>query len=222
MIGNWVDLGVMEYAACTELQRHILDRVLAEQLPHTLLIVEHPPVLTLGASFQPVNLLYPPEFYTEKGIALHKTERGGDVTYHGPGQLVGYPIFNVAELGKDLHKWLRDLEEAVILSLRPFGIEGYRSDVNTGVWVDEKKICAIGIKMRRWVSMHGIALNCSNDLKPFEYIVPCGIKTHGVTSISEQLGREVTQGEVLPHLIAGFESVFGIQLTESERAQFVS
>lgn len=216
MNGQWIDLGRMEYDACTQLQRSVLEKVVAGELPHTLLIVEHPPVLTLGASFHPENLLFSPEFYAQKGIALHKTERGGDVTYHGPNQLVAYPIFNVSELGKDLHKWLRDLEEAVIVALRAFGIEGYRSDVNTGVWVDEKKICAIGIKMRRWVSMHGIALNCNNDLKPFEYIVPCGIKTHGVTSLSEQLAREVTVQEALPKAIEGFEQVFGMKLQSSK------
>ncbi len=215
MIGNWVDLGRMGYEACTALQRQVLEKVLSRELPHTLLVVEHPPVLTLGASFQPENLLFPEEYYAQKGIAIHRTERGGDITYHGPNQLVAYPIFNVAELGKDLHKWMRDLEEAVILGLRPFGIEGCRSEVNTGVWVDEKKICAIGVKIRRWVSMHGIALNCNNDLTPFEYIVPCGIKTHGVTSLSEQLGREVPVAEALPRLLEGFKKVFRLKLTES-------
>lgn len=219
MIANWVDLGRMEYAACTELQRQILEKVVAGELPHTLLIVEHPPVLTLGASFHTENLLFPPEYYAEKGIALHPTERGGDVTYHGPNQLVAYPIFNVAEFGKDLHKWLRDLEESVIVALRAFGLEGERSPVNTGVWIDDKKVCAIGIKIRRWVSMHGIALNCDNDLSPFQTIVPCGIKTHGVTSLSESLGKRVTVAAALPHILHGFEEVFGIELSHTPSSE---
>lgn len=218
MIANWVDLGRMEYEACTALQHQVLEKVSRGELPNTLLIVEHPPVLTLGASYHPENLLFPPEYYASKGITLHKTERGGDITYHGPNQLVAYPIFNVADFGKDLHKWLRDLEEAVIVGLHSFGIVGYRSDVNTGVWVDNKKICAIGIKIRRWVSMHGIALNCNNDLTPFQSIVPCGIKTHGVTSLTEQLGRDVTIAEALPHILHGFEQVFGIHLHETKVA----
>ncbi len=174
----------------------------------TLLLLEHNPVLTLGASFHQENLLFPVQMYEAKGIEVAKTDRGGDVTYHGPGQLVAYPIFDITRHGKDLHKWMRDLEETVVIALKEFGIEGVRLPVNSGVWVNEKKICAIGIKVKRWVSMHGIAINCDTDLSPFSTIVPCGIRSHGVTSLSQELGYDVGIEDFEPALIRGFQKVF--------------
>ena len=174
----------------------------------TLFLLEHEPVMTLGASFHTENLLHPTEWYEERSIQIQPTDRGGDITYHGPGQVVAYPIFDVKRHGQDLHRWMRDLEQTVIEALKEFGIEGVRLDVNSGVWVKQKKICAIGIKIKRWVSMHGIAINCNNDLSPFSTIVPCGIKTHGVTSISMETGREITTEEFAPILVEGFRKVF--------------
>jgi len=171
-------------------------------------MVEHDPVLTLGADFHMENLLHPLEFYEEQGIAVITTDRGGDVTYHGPGQLVIYPIFDIALLGKDLHKWMRNLEQVVIEAIGPFGVEGARLPVNSGVWVGENKICAIGIKIRRWVSMHGLALNCNVDFAPFETIVPCGVRGHGVTSISRELNREFSFEDAKEPIIRGFRTVF--------------
>ncbi len=142
------------------------------------------------------------------GVAIHRTDRGGDVTYHGPGQLVLYPVFDVARLGRDLHKFLRDLEEATIQLLDGFGLEGRRFPPHTGVWVKDRKIAAIGIKVRRWVSLHGIALNCENDLSPFDAIVPCGIQGYGVTSLSQELGRSVSVEEAKGAAIRAFETVF--------------
>jgi lipoyl(octanoyl) transferase len=162
----------------------------------------------LGASFHAENLLFPEDWYRARGIDIHSTDRGGDITYHGIGQLVAYPIFDVSRLGKDLHRWMRELEQAVIETIAMVGVRGERLDVNSGVWVNGKKICAIGIKMRRWVSMHGIALNCNIDLEGFSSIVPCGIRSHGVTSLSEELGRNVSVDEIKPLLIRGFERVF--------------
>lgn len=211
MKANVVNLGTMEYTACFALQAKALEAVASGRLDSTLLLVQHPPVLTLGASFHAENLLLTPEQYRERGIAVHVTDRGGDVTYHGPKQLVAYPIFDVSKLGKDLHKWLRDIEEAVIRTVGAFGLEGYRFPPNTGVWVNGRKIAAIGIKVKRWVSMHGLALNCNNDLGPFELIVPCGIRTHGVTSLSKETGRDVSVEEAAPHLVRAFEEVFGLQ-----------
>lgn len=176
--------------------------------PDTLLLVEHEPVLTLGASFHAENLLLSTADYEARGIEVMPTDRGGDVTYHGPNQLVAYPIFDLNRHGKDLHKWLRDLEEAVILTLVAFGLEGYRFPPHTGVWVNGKKICAIGIKVKRWVSMHGIALNCNNDLSVFDSFVPCGIVGYGVTSLSQELGRDVGIEEVKPVLVQKFGKVF--------------
>lgn len=218
MKANVVNLGTMEYQACFELQAKVLDAVASGQIDNTLLLVEHPSVLTLGASFHEENLLLTKAQYEQRGISVHITDRGGDVTFHGPDQLVAYPIFNVASFGKDLHKWLRDIEEVVIRTIGSFGLEGYRFPPNTGVWVNERKIAAIGIKVKRWVSMHGLALNCNNDLGPFDLIVPCGIRTHGVTSISRELGREVTVEEAVPALERAFQSVFGIEIVSADLA----
>jgi lipoyl(octanoyl) transferase len=209
-----VDLGHMAYAPCAEVQREVLQAVAANRLPSTLLFVEHDPVLTLGANFHEENLLLSRQEYAARGIDVQRTDRGGDVTYHGPHQLVVYPIFDVREFGKDLHKWLRDLEETIIVTLRSLGLEGYRFPPNTGVWVRDRKVAAIGIKVSRWVSMHGIALNCDNDLSPFESIVPCGIQDYGVTSITQELGRPFTIDEAKPLVAASFEQVFGIRLKE--------
>jgi lipoyl(octanoyl) transferase len=206
-----LDLGRMPYAPAAARQRELLEEVAAGG-PETLVFVEHDPVLTLGANFHPENLLFSVEEYARRGIEVVKTDRGGDVTYHGPRQLVIYPIFDVARHGRDLHRWLRDLEETMIVTLRSFGLEGYRFPPHTGVWTKGCKVAAIGIKVRRWVSMHGIALNCDNDLSPFGTIVPCGIRDHGVTSLTNELGRPVTIEEAKPAVRSAFESVFKINL----------
>lgn len=204
-----VDLGHMAYGPAAEAQRTRLEQVANGLAPNTLFFVEHDPVLTLGASFHRENLLLSEEQYASLGIELAPTDRGGDVTFHGPRQLVIYPVFNVAQFGRDLHKWLRDLEETMILACANFDLAGYREPyVNTGVWVNGRKIAAIGIKVRRWVSMHGIALNCNNDLRPFHYIVPCGIKEFGVTSLSREAGREITIEDAKPIVVRAFAKVF--------------
>lgn len=205
------DLGRLSYLDALEIQKHTLDQVF-NGAPDTLLSVEHDPVLTLGAAFHAENLLHPVDRYREMGIDVQPTDRGGDVTYHGPGQLVAYPIFDLNRHGRDLHRWLRELEEAVIIALQEFDIEGYRFPPHTGVWVREKKICAMGVKVKRWISMHGIALNCGNDLSPFDSIVPCGIRDYGVTSLSQEMGRNITPDDVKPVLTAAFEQVFTLRL----------
>ena len=202
-----VQLGRISYQDALERQLEVLAQV-QNGGEDTLLLLEHDPVLTLGASFHPENLLQPTEWYQQRGIQVVPTDRGGDITYHGAGQLVAYPIFDVAKHGKDLHKWMRDLEQVVIQALSEFDLVGVRLDVNSGVWTNEKKICAIGIKIKRWVSMHGIAINCNTDLSPFSTIVPCGIRSHGVTSVSQELGRVVTVEDFAPALIRGFQTVF--------------
>jgi len=195
-----VDLGFVPYDEAYQIQLETLNEVLAGGDP-TLLMVEHPPVLTLGASFHRENLLLSELEYLDRGISVAITDRGGDVTYHGPGQMVAYPIFPLDFIGRDLHAWLRLLEEAVIRTLVDFGIEGRRFPPHTGVWIGDAKVCAMGIKVRRWTSFHGIALNCDMDLAPFEDIVPCGIHGYGVTSMSKSLGRRVTVPEVKPRFI---------------------
>lgn len=209
--GRAIDLGRMAYAPCVVRQLEILAEVQAGA-PDTLVFVEHDPVLTLGANFHEQNLLLTREEYAARGIEVTQTDRGGDVTYHGPNQLVIYPIFDVARRGRDLHKWLRDLEETVIVAAREFGIEATRFPPNTGVWANGRKMAAIGIKVKRWVSMHGIALNCDNDLTPFDWIVPCGILDYGVTSLSAESGRRVTIEDAKPAVARAFEQVLGVQL----------
>jgi len=206
---NVLNLGQMAYEPCVDLQRSLVEEVATGTRPDTLVLVEHDPVLTLGAAFHEHNLLLSIDEYERRGIQVVRTDRGGDVTYHGPGQLVIYPIFSLVSRGKDLHKWLRDLEETMFLTLASFGLEGRRFPPHTGAWVGDKKIAAIGIKVKRWVSMHGIALNCDNDLGPFETIVPCGIEGYGVTSLSQETGRRLTIDMAKPVVAEAFRSVFG-------------
>jgi lipoyl(octanoyl) transferase len=198
-----LDLGRLPYKMAWDRQLDV-----AEKGFDTLILVEHPPVLTLGASFHEENLLHPREWYEANGVAIHETDRGGDVTFHGPGQLVIYPIFDVSRHGKDLHKWLRDLEETMIRTLAHFGLTGRRFPPHTGAWIGDRKVAAIGIKVRRWISLHGIALNCDNDLGIFDEFVPCGIHDYGVTSISAEIGRNVGVEEVKPVVVQAFRQVF--------------
>jgi lipoate-protein ligase B len=216
-----VDLGHLSYDDAYRLQEAVLEDVKAGRREDTLLFVEHDPVLTLGANFHAENLLLPVEEYRSRGIQVVETNRGGDVTFHGPNQLVIYPIFDISRFGKDLHKWLRDLEEAIIQVLAEFGLYGYRLPPHTGVWVNGKKVAAIGIKVSRWVSMHGIALNCDNDLSPFASIVPCGITDFGVTSLSQEAGKRITIEEAKPVVARAFQNVFHVNLQIAKRSEFM-
>lgn len=204
------DLGLVPYADALALQRTLHAQRVAGAIPDTLLLLEHPPVITLGKAFHPEHLRYACEFYAQQGIELHPTDRGGDVTCHNPGQLVGYPIFDVAQHGRDLHKFLRDIEQAIIDALRAFGVEAHREAGYTGVWVGNAKIAAIGIKVTKWVSMHGFALNVNNDLRLFQTIVPCGIADRPVTSLQQVLGRAVPMEQVKHEIARAFEQVFKV------------
>lgn len=200
------DLGTVSYDAAWALQRTRVEAIVAGG-EETILLVEHPPVLTLGAAFHAENLLLSEDEYRARGIETVRTDRGGDVTYHGPGQLVAYPLIDLAKRGRDLHRYLRSLEEAVIEVLGSLGLQGERNAANTGVWVGNRKLCAMGIKVRRWVTMHGLALNCDVDLAPYSTIVPCGVRgDYGVTSLSQELGRRVTVEEVKPLLVARLQT----------------
>lgn len=216
MNADLADLGTMDYRECVALQSSLLERVASGVTPNTLLLVQHPPVLTLGANFHRENLLRSREDYERMGVDIVHTERGGDVTFHGPGQLVIYPIFRVSEFGRDLHRWLRDLEEVIIVALGSFGVLGRRFPPHTGVWVSDRKIAAIGIKIRKWTSMHGIALNCGDDLSAFDTIVPCGIEGYGVTSLTQETGREIATEEAKSAVVNGFRSVFGLRFSQTE------
>jgi len=205
------DLGPVPYADALALQLSLHAQRVAGAIPDTLLLLEHPPVITLGKAFHPEHLRYAREFYAQQGIELHPTDRGGDVTCHNPGQLVGYPIFDVAQHGRDLHKFLRDLEQAIIDALRAFGVEAHRESGYTGVWVGDAKIAAIGVKVTKWVSMHGFALNVNNDLRLFQTIVPCGIADRPVTSLQQVLGRAVPMEQVKHAVARAFGQVFGLR-----------
>ena len=212
----------MPYGEAAALQRATMEAVIRGELPDILFFVEHDPVMTLGANFHSENLLLNPGEYAQRGIEVSETERGGDVTFHGPKQLVMYPIFRVDAFGKDLHKWLRDLEEVVIQMVKRAGLEGERFAPHTGVWVNGRKLAAIGIKVRKWVSMHGIALNCNNDLSPFDLIVPCGIVGYGVTSLSREAGQEIGVELAKSWAKDAFASVFKIELVPESLAELRS
>lgn len=204
-----VDLGRMPYQRAWDRQLEVHDSVRAGGAD-TLILVEHDPVLTLGADFHENNLLLTADQYRDRGIDVVRTDRGGDVTYHGPGQLVVYPIFDISRHGKDLHRWMRDLEETMIRTCASFGVEAGRLPlVNTGAWVRGRKIAAIGVKVRKWVNIHGIALNCNTDLTTFDLIVPCGVVGHGVTSLSRECGRSVGINDAKPSVVSAFNDVFG-------------
>ncbi len=207
-----IDLGRMGYEAAWDVQREVAELVLSGA-EDALLVVEHDPVLTLGAAFQESNLLLPADEYRSRGIDVVRTDRGGDVTYHGPGQLVVYPVFDLNRHGRDLHRWMRGLEEAVILAVGEFGLAGWRFPPHTGVWVGDpgtgaRKVAAIGVKVRRWVNLHGVALNCDADLSPFGLIVPCGIQGFGVTSIAQETGRTVTVEDAKAPIERAFRATF--------------
>lgn len=181
--------------------------------PNYFLYVEHPHVYTLGKSGDFSNLLLSEKQLTEKGATFYKINRGGDITYHGPGQIVGYPILDLENFFTDIHKYLRFLEEAIILTLAEYGLKTERSPGETGVWFDvgtpfARKICALGVRASRWVTMHGFALNVNADLGYFDNIIPCGIRGKAVTSMHVELGREVDEQEVKHKILKHFSALF--------------
>jgi lipoyl(octanoyl) transferase len=203
-------LGTVSYADALALQAELVARRRAGEVADTLLLLEHPHVITLGSGSHDEHVLVSPQERAERGIELFETGRGGDVTYHGPGQLVGYPILDLKPDRCDLHRYLRDLEEMLIGVLAEFGLQGARKEGLTGVWVDDRKLAAIGVRVSSgWITSHGFALNVSTDLSFFGTIVPCGIRAHGVGSISSELGRPVAMPDVEAAAVRSFERVFG-------------
>jgi lipoyl(octanoyl) transferase len=192
-----------------------------EPTKNYLLWVEHTPVFTLGKSGKEEHLLLDKERLKEKEIEFYATNRGGDITFHGPGQIVGYPILDLDNFFTDIHKYLRLLEEMVILTMKEYGIEGTRSKGETGVWLDvetpfARKICALGVRASRWVTMHGFAFNVNTDLSYFEGIIPCGIQGKGVTSLAKELGIQVSEAEVKEKLKNHFQKLFDAELDEGK------
>ena len=206
-----VQLGRMGYAEALELQRDIARRRISGDIPQdVLLLVEHPPVVTLGRSSKQKNLISSPEFLASRGVELFEVERGGDVTFHGPGQLVGYPIFDLKRHKQDLHWYLRSVEEALIRTIGEYGIPGERSTGYTGVWTEGRKIASIGVHARDWVTWHGFALNVTTDLSFFDLIVPCGIVGVEMTSIAKETGSSPGLDEVSAFSAAAFSDLFGL------------
>jgi lipoate-protein ligase B len=206
------DLGRIGYAEAFELQRTLVERRKRGEIPDQFLIVEHPHVITMGRNGRETNVLASPEVLSRAGIEYHQTDRGGDVTYHGPGQIVGYPILDLRQWNRDVVAYVRAIEQAIIGALADFGIEGGREEKATGVWVDGKKICAIGVHISRWVTSHGFALNVDTDLSYFQYIVPCGL-TKPVTSM-RALGCRAAREEVAAAVVTHFGHAFDLHMMQ--------
>tara|TARA_R110002073_G_scaffold139232_3_gene289457 strand:+ start:10277 stop:10987 length:711 start_codon:yes stop_codon:yes gene_type:complete len=218
------DLGVQEYGETWKYQEQLFDAIiqlkrknkkdhLAIETPNHFLFVEHPHVYTLGKSGDLNNLLLNEKQLEEKGISFHKINRGGDITYHGFGQIVGYPILDLDNFFNDIHKYMRFLEETMIQVLAEYGIKGVRSKGETGVWLDvgtpfARKICALGVRSSRWVTMHGFALNVNTNLGYFDHIIPCGIRGKAVTSMEVELGRKLDMEEVKGKIATHFATIF--------------
>lgn len=204
--------GLVSYGAAYEAMHELAARRAAGQIPDTLLLLEHPPVYTAGRRTDPAHLLLAEADIRRAGAELHHVDRGGSVTFHGPGQLVGYPIVHLGS-PPDVIRYLRMVEEAMILACADLGASvGRASRGDTGVWVDDRKVCAIGVRVSRSVTLHGFALNCTTDLAWFGAIVPCGLPDRGVTSLSQLTGRSITVEEALPVVAGRFGEVFGRRL----------
>jgi lipoyl(octanoyl) transferase len=207
-------LGLIGYERALDLQRELVDRRKRGEIPDQLLLLEHPDVITLGVKTRNdrTHVLESDASLAEKGIALFETGRGGDVTYHGPGQLVGYPILDLNPHRRDVHRYVRDLEETLIEAVATFGIAAGQVPGLTGIWVDtpdgQSKLAAIGVRISRWVTSHGFALNVNTDLSRFGLIVPCGIADKGVTSMERLLGRQSSMDEVADAVEEAFTAVF--------------
>ena len=221
-------LGLIDYKECWDFQEELFAEILAVKSSNRkenktvetnnhLIFCEHPHVYTLGKNGDEKNLLVNEDYLKSRGATFHKINRGGDITYHGPGQLVGYPILDLDNFFTDIHKYLRFLEEAIILTLKEYGLESERSPGETGVWFDvgtpkARKICALGVKSSRWVTMHGFAFNVNSDLSYFGNIIPCGITDKSVTSLQKELGREVDMNEVRNKLKAHLVELFEMEI----------
>jgi lipoyl(octanoyl) transferase len=220
-----VDLGLIGYAEAWALQKRAVAARKAGAIEDVLLLCEHPHVITQGRNGKRENLLVSDHVLRQKGLEFHATDRGGDITYHGPGQIVGYPILNLAAIRRDVVWYVRMLEEAMIRATAEFGIAAARVPGKTGIWVQtgatEEKLAAIGVHLSRWVTSHGFAYNVSTDLRYFDLIVPCGIANRKPTSLEKLLGRSVKREEVAPRIANHLSEVFGLNLHEVSRADFL-
>jgi len=201
-------LGLIEYGKAYELQKNLHYQRVTEEIPDVLLLLEHPPTITIGKSGAVDNVLVAREYLDREGVSLFFVDRGGDATYHGPGQIVGYPIMDLRLRRKDIRKFVHDIEEAIILTMRDFSIYPGRDDSHPGVWIEKEELAAIGLGVRRWVSMHGFAINVNPNMRHFSLINPCGFSDRRATSMSEILGKTMPIDAVLERLILNFSEVF--------------
>lgn len=204
-------LGQVAYPEALRLQRERVAQRKAGESPDTLLLLEHPHVYTFGRNGKREHLLATPEFLRSLGAEVFETDRGGDITYHGPGQLVGYPILDLTQHRRDLGWYMRSLEQIFIDAAADFGVQGGRLAGATGVWVGDNKLVAMGVHVSRWVTSHGFAFNVNTDLKYFDWIVPCGLRNKGVTSLARCLGRPVPMDFVMERVVEHFAKVFGLE-----------
>jgi lipoate-protein ligase B len=215
------DLGCTDYKTAWNLQRELFDLRVAKSVPDVLLLNEHHHVYTIGKAGRENHLLASERELQMNGAEVVYVDRGGDITYHGPGQLVGYPILHLENYYPDVHRYLRDLEEVMIRTLAEYGITGHHDESFTGVWVGDMKIAAIGVKVSRWVTMHGFAFNVNTDLSYFDRIIPCGIFHKGVTSLEQLLGARVPMDDVARKITHHFGEVFDATIIERESTEFV-
>jgi lipoate-protein ligase B len=205
---TYCDSGFIDYKEAWDLQKDIFELRYNKKIPDVFLLLEHPHTYTLGKVADKNNLVGSKEYLAENHISVYDIDRGGDITYHGPGQIVGYPIISLTDWKQDTHKYLRSLEEVIIRVCAEYGITGGREPKYTGVWIDDRKIAAIGIKVSRWITMHGFAFNVNTDLSLFNGIIPCGISDKAVTSLKSELNIPVDIAEVKEKLLNNFYSVF--------------
>ena len=201
-------LGTIDYAEAHRLQKELQSKRISGEIDDTVLLLEHPPVLTMGRSAKEQHVLAAPEVLAARGISVHEVGRGGDVTYHGPGQLVAYPIIDLKPDRRDVRKYMWSLEETMIRTSADFGLAATRVEGLNGAWIGDRKVGAVGVRISRWVTMHGLALNANSDLTHFDLIVPCGIQDKTVTSLSAELGRTVSAADVIDPLARHLADLF--------------
>ena len=214
--GYIIDLGLMDYQKAWDLQRQLWSRRAEGEVPDLLLILEHPPVITLGRRGHRTHLKVSPEILEAMEIPIFHVERGGDITYHGPGQMVAYPILDLKDYGYRLIRYVDQLEEVILHVLGDFGIEGKKDPSNRGVWANGNKIASIGVAIKRWVSFHGFALNYETDLKYFDLMDPCGLVGEKMTSMAKILGKEISREELAEKIIFHFKGVFKKEWEEKD------
>jgi lipoyl(octanoyl) transferase len=215
----YTDLNTIDYKEAWDLQKEVFELRYKKLIPDILLLLEHPHTYTLGRTADAAHLIGSKEYLEENKISVYDIDRGGDITYHGPGQIVGYPIIDLNEWFRDTHKYLRGLEEIIIKTCAEYGVTGHRDPEHTGVWVEDRKIAAIGIKVSRWITMHGFAFNINSDLSLFNGIIPCGIHNKGVTSMLNETGKKTDIGEVKNKLTQNFKEFFGYDSVKNKEIE---